>query len=144
MVEAPLPSGPLTPIVWNNPNRITEEARRLLQANAGLRSRIRAGRIADSYAAAHDWERAIAAYRKLLADEPANIVLLTKLITTYESAGRTREAVPYLAKLFAANPHDTELWVELAARQAWFGQDSGTRRHPAPNPRTCQGHRAIC
>ena len=42
---------------------------------------------------------------------------------TFESAFRTREAVPYLAKLSAANPNDTELWVELAACQAWFGQD---------------------
>jgi tetratricopeptide (TPR) repeat protein len=112
-----------TPIVWNNSNRTTEELRRLLQANTDFRSRIRAGGIADSYAAAHDWERAIAAYRKLLADEPADIALLTKLITAYESAGRTREAVPYLAKLSAADPNDTELWIEVAARQAWFGQD---------------------
>ena len=112
-----------TPVVWNNPNRATEELRRLPQTNTDFRSRIRAGGIADSYAAAHDWERAIAAYHKLLADEPADIALLTKLITTYESAGRAREAVPYLAKLSAANPNATELWVELAARQAWFGQD---------------------
>ena len=113
---------------WTNPNPITEEATR---ANIGLRSRIRAGRIADMYAAAHDWERAIAAYRKLLADEPADIVLLTKLTTAYESAGQTGEAVPYLVKLFAADPNDSEQWVELAARQAWFGQDSelaATRR----------------
>ncbi len=51
-------------------------------------------------------------FRKLLAE-----------LGTFESAFRTREAVPYLAKLSAANPNDTELWVELAACQAWFGQD---------------------
>jgi WD40 repeat protein/tetratricopeptide (TPR) repeat protein len=120
-----------TPVDWNNPNVVTDEALRLPQASTGFRSRMRACRVADSYAAAHDWERAIAAYRTLVEDEPADIALLTKLITTYEAAGRAREAVPYLGKLFAANPNDTELWVELAARQAWFGQDSelaATRR----------------
>ena len=44
-------------------------------------------------------------------------------LATYESAGRTREAVPYLAKLSAANPKDTDLWLDVAVRQAWFGQD---------------------
>jgi eukaryotic-like serine/threonine-protein kinase len=101
-----------TPIVWNNPKRTTEELHR-----------IRAGETADSYAAEKDWERAIAAYRQLLVDEPRNIVLLNKLITTYKSANRTREAVPYLAKLSIANPKNTELWIDLAACQAWFGQD---------------------
>jgi serine/threonine protein kinase/WD40 repeat protein len=75
------------------------------------------------YAAAHDWEQAIASYRKLLADGPANIALLTKLVTAYQSTGRTREAVPYLAKLSAANPKDTELWIEVSSRQAWYGKD---------------------
>ena len=120
-----------TPIVWNNPNSIADEALRLPQASTGFRSRMRAARFADLCAAAHDWEQAVASYRKLLDDEPADIVLLTKLITAYESAGQTRETVPYLVKLFAANPNDTELWVDLAARQAWFGQDSelaATRR----------------
>ncbi len=40
-----------------------------------------------------------------------------------------------MVKLFAANPNDSEQWVELAARQAWFGQDSelaATRRRVLP------------
>jgi serine/threonine protein kinase/WD40 repeat protein len=40
-----------------------------------------------------------------------------------ESAGRTREGVPYLAKVSAANPKDTMLSLKVAALQAWFGQD---------------------
>ena len=45
-------------------------------------------------------------------------------LATYESAGRTREAVPYMAKVFAANPNDTGLWIDVAFRQAWFGQEA--------------------
>ena len=120
-----------SPIIWDNPIRTAEELQRLLAANTDLRSRVRAHAIADSYAGANDWERAIAAYRRLLAHEPADIALLTKLITTYQSAGRTREAVPYSAKLSIVNPKDTFLWIDLAVHQAWFGQDqelAATRR----------------
>ena len=113
-----------TPVVWNGRDRTAEDLRRLLQVNTDFWGRIRAGEAADSYAAAHDWERAITAYRQLLADEPSDSVLLTKLITAYESAGQTREAVPYLAELSIAKPKSTDLWIEVAARQAWFGQDS--------------------
>ena len=45
-------------------------------------------------------------------------------MTTDQAAVRPRAAVAYLAKVSAANPTDTELWIEVAARQAWFGQDS--------------------
>ncbi len=79
--------------------------------------------IGDVYAAAKDWERALAEYRKLLTDQPADAALLTKLATAYESAGRMREAVPHLAALSAANPEDTVLSVTVATLQAWFGQD---------------------
>jgi hypothetical protein len=48
---------------------------------------------------------------------------LTTLETTYQSAGRTREVVPYLAKASAANPEDTSLLLKVSALQAWFGQD---------------------
>jgi WD40 repeat protein/serine/threonine protein kinase/tetratricopeptide (TPR) repeat protein len=41
----------------------------------------------------------------------------------YLSAGRTREAVPHMAKVSAANPGDTEFSLQVAALQAWFGQD---------------------
>ena len=48
---------------------------------------------------------------------------MTKLATAYQSAGRTREAVPHLAKASAANPQDTLLSLKVAALQAWFGQE---------------------
>src|SRR5262249_53240614 len=78
--------------------------------------------IGDLYAAAQDWERAIAEYRKVVNGQAGDGALFTKLAAAYESAGRTREAVPYLAKASAANPQDTILAFEVAARQAWFGQ----------------------
>ena len=78
--------------------------------------------IGDLYAAEKDWERAIAEYRKAVTDQPADS-LLTKFGTAYESAGRTREALPYLAKASAANPKDTMLSLKVAALQAWFGQE---------------------
>jgi WD40 repeat protein/tetratricopeptide (TPR) repeat protein len=79
--------------------------------------------VGDLYAASQDWERAIAEYGKLLTDRPADVALLTKLATAYQTAGRTREAVPYLARASAANPKDTLLALDVAARQAWFGQE---------------------
>jgi tetratricopeptide (TPR) repeat protein len=79
--------------------------------------------IGDLYAAAQDWERAIAEYGKLLADRPADVTLVTKLALAYQAVGRTRKALPHLAKLSAANPKDTILSLEVAARQAWFGQE---------------------
>jgi WD40 repeat protein/tetratricopeptide (TPR) repeat protein len=87
--------------------------------------------IGDLYAAVKDWERAIAEYRNAITDQPADGVVLTKLATAYQSAGRTREAVPYLAKASAANPNDTILPMRVAALQTWFGQDkelAATRR----------------
>jgi tetratricopeptide (TPR) repeat protein len=39
------------------------------------------------------------------------------------SIGRLAEAFPYLAKAYAANPKDTILALEVAALQAWFGQE---------------------
>jgi tetratricopeptide (TPR) repeat protein len=80
-----------------------------------------ASSLGDLYAAAKDWDQAIAEYRKLVADQPAHIALLTKLATAYQDAGRTREAVSYLDKLSAANPKDAELSLKAAALQAWFG-----------------------
>ena len=49
--------------------------------------------------------------------------MLTKLAKAYQSAGRTREGVFYLAKASAANPKDTVLSLKVAALQAWFGQE---------------------
>jgi tetratricopeptide (TPR) repeat protein len=79
--------------------------------------------IGDLYVAVGAWERAIAEYRKLVSDQRPNVALLTKLATACQSAGRTREAVPYLAKESAANPMDTLLFLKVAALQAWFGQE---------------------
>jgi WD40 repeat protein/tetratricopeptide (TPR) repeat protein len=79
--------------------------------------------VGDLYAAAQDWERAIAEYRKLVTDQPADVALLTKLAKAYQPAGRTREAVPYLTKASAANPKDTLLSLQVASLQAWFGQE---------------------
>ena len=40
-----------------------------------------------------------------------------------EATGRTREAIPHLAALSAANPKDTILSLKVAALQAWFGEE---------------------
>ena len=82
-----------------------------------------AAAVGDVYAAARDWERAIAEYRKAVTDHPADVAFLTKLATAYQSAGRTREGVPYLVKASAADPKDTMLSLKIAAFQAWFGQE---------------------
>jgi tetratricopeptide (TPR) repeat protein len=68
------------------------------------------------------WERAITEYRKLVTEQPADGALLIKLAAVYQSAGRTREAVPLLVTASAANPKDTLLSLKVAALQAWFGQ----------------------
>jgi hypothetical protein len=49
--------------------------------------------------------------------------VLAKLATAYQSASRTREAVPHLAALSAANPKDTLVLAKVAALQAWFAQE---------------------
>jgi serine/threonine protein kinase/Flp pilus assembly protein TadD len=79
--------------------------------------------IGDLFAAVGDWERAIAVYRKLITDQPADGALLTKLAAAYQSVGRTREAISYLVKASAADPKDTILSMKVAALQAWYKQD---------------------
>jgi serine/threonine-protein kinase len=69
------------------------------------------------------WERAIDECRKLITDQPIDGALSMKLAAVYQSAGRTREAVPLLASASAANPSDTLLFLKVAALEAWFGQD---------------------
>jgi len=78
--------------------------------------------IGDLYAAEKDWERAIAEYSKAVTDQAADSLLI-KLAAAYQSAGRTREAVPHLAQASAANPADTLLSLQVAPLQAWFGQE---------------------
>ncbi|MGO9465529.1 MAG: hypothetical protein ACLQVF_15405 [Isosphaeraceae bacterium] len=66
--------------------------------------------------------RACALFAEKLAQEPENTALAADLLLAYQSAGRTREAVPYLAKTSAADASDM-LLVQVAALQAWFGQE---------------------
>ena len=87
------------------------------------RHRAAAVGLGDLYAADQDWERAIIEYRKLITDLPADGNLLVKLANAYQSAGRTREAIPYLVTASAANPADTVFSLKVAALQAWFGQE---------------------
>jgi tetratricopeptide (TPR) repeat protein len=85
--------------------------------------RAAAASLGDLYVAEKDWEQAIAEYLKAITGQPANGAVLIKLAATYQAAGRTREAVPYLATASTANPNDTGLFVKVGALQAWFGQD---------------------
>jgi len=81
-------------------------------------------------------ERAIATLRRSLAAGMKDFALIDRdhdldplrerpdfRALILESTGRTREAVSHLAKASTANPKDTRLSLEVAARQAWFGQD---------------------
>ena len=66
--------------------------------------------------------RARVSFEEKLARDPENTALAMDLFSAYQLAGRTREAVPYLAKTSAANPSDF-LLLQVAALQAWFGQE---------------------
>jgi WD40 repeat protein len=96
-------------------------------------------------------ERALAALRRSLAAGMRNFALMERdhdldplrgrpdfRALLLESAGRTREAVPHLATLSAANPQDTILSLKVAALQVWFGQDrelAATRQRILSNAR---------
>ncbi len=67
--------------------------------------------------------RACVLFAEKLAQEPENTALATDILLAYQSAGRTREAVPYLARASAANPNDSLLSLNVAALQAWFGEE---------------------
>ncbi len=67
--------------------------------------------------------RACALFAEKLAQEPSNTALAADLLLVYQSAGRTRDAIPFLTKASAANPNDTLLSLKVAAFQAWFGQE---------------------
>ncbi len=84
---------------------------------------VAAAGIGDLYAADQDWERAIDTYRKALSDSPDDLDVSAKVGAAYVAAGRTRDAVPYLAQRCAANPNDTLLAQKVAALQAWFAPD---------------------
>jgi WD40 repeat protein/tetratricopeptide (TPR) repeat protein len=68
-------------------------------------------------------ERACTLFAEKLAQDPENTAFAAGVLSAYQSAGRTREAVPLLAKASAANPKDTILSLNVAALQAWFGQE---------------------
>jgi tetratricopeptide (TPR) repeat protein len=75
------------------------------------------------------WAKLAAAYH-VLGDQQALDSLLkhhpeasSRIADVYRAAGRTREAIPHLAKASAANPNDTLLSLKVAALQAWFGQE---------------------
>jgi WD40 repeat protein/tetratricopeptide (TPR) repeat protein len=67
--------------------------------------------------------RACALLAEKLAQEPENTAMAADLLLAYQSAGRTREAIPFLTKASTANPNHTLLSLEVAAFQAWFGQE---------------------
>jgi tetratricopeptide (TPR) repeat protein len=79
---------------------------------------------------ADPWHKLAAAYH-VIGNQPALDELLrhhpaaeSGIAQLYVAAGRTREAVPFLAKASAANPQDTILSNKVAALQAWFGKDA--------------------
>lgn len=76
----------------------------------------------DRYAAGKNWEQAVAAYASAFASRPDDDNLARKLGNAYVAAGRTREAVPLMARESSANPKDTIFFLKVAALQAWFGQ----------------------
>ncbi len=72
------------------------------------------------------FEKSQALYQRMLEADPENYLVaaeLSQLFLAYQSAGRTREAVPYLAKASAADPSDTLLSLKVAALQAWYGHE---------------------
>jgi WD40 repeat protein/tetratricopeptide (TPR) repeat protein len=96
---------------------------------AGRKLRDPWARLAVAYAvngrngeATRSFTRALELLAEQLAKEPENSALAADLFSAYQSAGRTREAVPYLAKASAADPSDM-LLLKVAALQAWFGQE---------------------
>ena len=66
--------------------------------------------------------KARAVFEEKLANQPENSAWATELADIYQEAGRTREAVPYLARVSAADPRNTRLSRKVAALHAWFGQ----------------------
>jgi len=67
--------------------------------------------------------KARALFEERQAKEPENPVWAAELAQLLFDSGHTREAVPHLATVSAANPKDTVRALTVAALQAWFGQD---------------------
>ena len=81
--------------------------------------------------------------KEKLAQEPENTALAMDLFLAYQLAGRTREAIPYLAKASAANPSDYVTLPEGCRSPGVVRTGEGTRRHPAADPRVRQGHQRL-
>jgi hypothetical protein len=94
------------------------------------------------------YEKAQALYERLLEADPESDLVAAELAQLLLDGGRTREAIPVLAMVSAANPKDILLSMKLAALQAWFGQEQelaatrqrvlafakGTNQAPAAEP----------
>jgi tetratricopeptide (TPR) repeat protein len=77
-----------------------------------------------------EYRKALAIFQKLADANPAVTEfqdglnsIRRELPWTVAVAGRPKEALPLLATAAATNPKDTLLSLQLAALQAWFGQD---------------------
>jgi tetratricopeptide (TPR) repeat protein len=70
----------------------------------------------------HD-DEAIVRYQKAIGLDPKDRMAHHNLGYALIHKGRTKEAIPHLATASAANPRDTYLALQVAALQAWFGQD---------------------
>ncbi len=77
-------------------------------------------------------------------EQKHQIEQLTNLAKRLAAVGRTREAVPYLAKAYAPNPSDTVLSLKVAALQAWFGQEKDLAATLQRIRAVRQGHPAMC
>jgi tetratricopeptide (TPR) repeat protein len=80
--------------------------------------------LADLYAADQDWERAIVEYRKVLSARPTDFSTLMKLTATLHAAGSPREAMSYMATASALDPKNSTLFLNVAAKQAWFEMEN--------------------
>jgi hypothetical protein len=68
------------------------------------------------------WAKARTWFEEKLAKGPDSPALAAEYAQLLLDAGRTRQAVPYLAKV-SARSTDILLSLKVAALQAWFGQD---------------------
>jgi eukaryotic-like serine/threonine-protein kinase len=77
-----------------------------------------------------EFRKALAIFQKLADDDPANTDFRNglsgarqKLAQMLAASGLVKEVLPLLATAAAADPKDTLLSLQVAALQAWFGQD---------------------
>ena len=108
--------------------------------------------LGDLYAADKNWERAIAAYRQAITDQTTDDALLTKLATTYKSAGRTAMRSRISPRLTPPDRGTRCFPQEVGGLQAWFGQKqefaatraaTSSRSRKAPTMRKPRGARRL-